>query len=166
MKTLLLTLVVGVAPLFSTQAFIEKPAKQFKTLAEIQAEAQASLASENKNLTATEKRQQRLLNFTRARNSGVNRVKSAKESFKPRLVQKKSTASGRINKARIPRRGAALFSNFQTTERTTIAAPKRSIRERLSARLQRLKAMEEKAVEAKAPQRFEFMPQPGQLWGR
>jgi len=165
--------VLGIVPFFSSQALILKPEIQFKTFEQIQADAQAKLEATS-TLSEDEKRKQRLLKLTRDSNTGVNRVKSAKENFKKRFGnQTRSSSNGQISKTRVPRRASALASISSTSaavETTTTT----SVRDRLRARLARIKAQKSNNAAAQVTPKsnpkqrssFEFIPQPGQLWGR
>lgn len=138
-------LVLTVLPIFTSQAFIEKPAQQFKTLAEIQADARASLT-----IAASDpqvQRRQRLQQLTRKQNSGVSRVKSAKLNFKKRLGNNKNVRRSFRSTASNLR-----FAHKNQQKQAARTAIKKSISARNSS--------------SKRRSSFEFVPQPGQIWGR
>lgn len=173
---LLATLMLVLAPALSTEARIVKPEIQFQTLEEIQAAARAEIQNGEVTLTPDQARQQRLLQLTRASNTGVNRVKSAKENFKKRIGRTRSSAAGNISKTRVPRRASALrsLSNAQAQAPSSTEVKPLSIQDRLRARLNRLKGQKQTDAKtqldsnSKSNRRssFEFVPQEEQIWGR
>jgi len=176
-QILLAALVLSVIPTLGSQARIVQPEVQFKTLEQIQTDALSK--SETETLTEDQKRQQRLLRLTRSSNTGVNRVKSAKENFKRKI-------SSRTNAQSVKTRGS-LFSkkrsfrgsrerqagNTYQASRTSVNRDSSAIRSDVAttirARLRaRLKAQKEASAttSTEAKDYAEFTPLPGQEWGR
>jgi len=151
--------VLTTVPLLTSQAFIEQPDQQFKTFAEIQAEALASLDLE---VDADTQRRNRLQALTQSQNSGVNRVKSAKLSFKKNSSFKKLGTVQRDNDT---------MASNPAIARKNLA--KESARERIKAAIAARKSANNTSVTTQAEtfntekkSSFDFVPEPGQIWGR
>ena len=178
-QILLATLALSVVPVLSSHALILEPEVQFKTLEQIQADALAELENPAEELTEDEARRQRLINLTRSSNTGVNRVKSAKENFKKRSTTGKTvgTTGSSIGKNRSFRgsRARQAESTYQSSESTQDGKSTRfesdistTIRARLRQRLAEKQAAEAAGVESLEADKVyaDFVPEPGQEWGR
>jgi len=137
-----------IMPLLSAEALIEKPDVQFKTFAEIQADALNKFNNPDATLTDSEARKQRFRALMRTQNIGRDRVKSGKLNFKKN--------SRGVRSQGVP-------SSQRTNKSNRRSFSFRNSRQSLSSEQIRTNLVQRNNNRRSS---FDFVPQPGQIWGR